>query len=700
MSTNITPYDPVDSQRLTIFYDLAERGELVDPSPVVLGYLGLTLYDAHAYKLGFLKRSPVQDDPSFVGLCVLRTRTEERFVYSASVCKKGSFQFTLFPNVPDIPYVPHASLRRDKPFLVFRTEIAAMLAAKQVGKEFNVVMLHSLLVDRPLLAAMQKSPVVIFNDETYWANPLKRALAHAVTFPLPYGRDFVDWILHFGGDVTSAYALAEQASKTSEPEHYLASKLLGERKTIYPAPPYEIEKVKEMRAIIQAQPSNSQVGVYITELEGNKGDRIEISYGFHNYVCCTNSSQILKDLPARGVVSPDCYTQRRLLLRHGFQGVLECTNLLQLARGNRLIKGTDPCLQNIDLPNRTKAEACLRFYQKYIQQLKLTTKAQYRWYTLMRDAQTVLYNGAYRMPYNPEQYKEIYLSIAQNTDEKWKTGLSWVNARQYGSESLPVNLHPCGSLSGRFSCTEPAMQSVPKELRKAFYSHAGMVFVSGDLSQCELRILAAIANDERYIANFQGDPHRETASKIFGKESANITTAERQIGKQVNLSIVYGIGNKALADNIGCSLAQAKTYKERMKLSYPQLAQWLHHTNAFGKDNGYVTTPSGRRIPLDVSSKSYSYSGANYVAQGTEMEIMLLAVNKLTEVFTQRGMYARVVHLIHDEIICESCPSIVHDVEEVLRDILTEAFREVLPNAPLTGLVDVSSGTCWGDLKG
>ncbi|HPR60742.1 MAG TPA: DNA polymerase I [Prolixibacteraceae bacterium] len=78
--------------------------------------------------------------------------------------------------------------------------------------------------------------------------------------------------------------------------------------------------------------------------------------------------------------------------------------------------------------------------------------------------------------------------------------------------------------TGRLSSTNPNLQNIPirddngREIRKAFIpTEPGMLYLSADYSQIELRIMAALSKDPNMIEAFANniDIHAATASKIF-----------------------------------------------------------------------------------------------------------------------------------------------------------------------------------------
>jgi DNA polymerase I len=100
--------------------------------------------------------------------------------------------------------------------------------------------------------------------------------------------------------------------------------------------------------------------------------------------------------------------------------------------------------------------------------------------------------------------------------------------------------------SGRASCAGPNLQQVPRDprFRALFVPEPGYVFVISDYSSMELRAAATISGDHAMTKAFeQGlNLHRLTASRMTGKDPADVTNEERKGAKCVNFGSIYGQG--------------------------------------------------------------------------------------------------------------------------------------------------------------
>ena len=106
---------------------------------------------------------------------------------------------------------------------------------------------------------------------------------------------------------------------------------------------------------------------------------------------------------------------------------------------------------------------------------------------------------------------------------------------------IHANFNQLGAATGRFSCTDPNLQGIPraKEFRRCFKAAAGHKLVIADYSQIELRIVAEISGDQRMIDAYRDgvDLHRLTASLISGKTLDQVTAKDRQSAKAVNFGL-------------------------------------------------------------------------------------------------------------------------------------------------------------------
>ncbi len=261
--------------------------------------------------------------------------------------------------------------------------------------------------------------------------------------------------------------------------------------------------------------------------------------------------------------------------------------------------------------------------------------------------------------------------------------------------------------TGRLSSSDPNLQNIPAtvgsdtdvHIRSAFKADPGHIFISADYSQIELRVVAYLSQDKQLIYAFKNnaDIHAFTAARIFDVPEDRVTKAQRQLGKRINFSILYGLTPFGLSKDLNISYADAKLYIDKYFEQYTGVALWMERVIEETKELGYVKTLWGRRryMPGIYERNKTLYESARRVAintqaQGTAAELMKIAMIKLDARFKEEGLSARLVLQIHDELLI----SVPESEKEQARVIMSEIMQHIVDwNIPL--LVTLSEGYNW-----
>lgn len=223
--------------------------------------------------------------------------------------------------------------------------------------------------------------------------------------------------------------------------------------------------------------------------------------------------------------------------------------------------------------------------------------------------------------------------------------------------------------TGRISSLEPNLQNIPirtelgREMRRFFVAESGSTLIDADYSQIELRVLAALANDENMINAFNNgeDIHKTTAAQVFNLPPEMVTPLLRSRAKAVNFGIVYGIGAFSLAKDIGVSVKEAKDYINGYLHHFSGVAEYMDKMIETAKNNGYAETLFHRRryLPELASSNHMMRAFGERVArnmpiQGTAADIIKIAMIRVCESLEKENMKSRLILQVHDELIVES----------------------------------------------
>jgi DNA polymerase-1 len=263
--------------------------------------------------------------------------------------------------------------------------------------------------------------------------------------------------------------------------------------------------------------------------------------------------------------------------------------------------------------------------------------------------------------------------------------------------------------TGRLSTTNPNLQSIPirtelgREIRSAFVAEEGSRLLSADYSQIELRILAHVSGEPKLREAFARgeDIHRTTAAEVLGKDPATLTTAERSIAKMINFGIVYGISAFGLAENLEIPREQAQAYIDAYLARFPHVQDFIARTIEQATRDGYVTSLLGRRRPVPEIRASHRQTRAlgerlavNFVMQGSNADIIKVAMIRVHERLRAEGRAARLVLQVHDELLLEVPDAEVGAVRDLVRVEMCGAYDLDPPLA-----VDVGVGENWAEAK-
>ncbi|MDD4360695.1 MAG: DNA polymerase I, partial [Syntrophaceticus sp.] len=264
--------------------------------------------------------------------------------------------------------------------------------------------------------------------------------------------------------------------------------------------------------------------------------------------------------------------------------------------------------------------------------------------------------------------------------------------------------------TGRLSSTEPNLQNIPirdelgRKIRQAFIpSEPGWVLMAADYSQIELRVMAHMSQDSRMLDDFRHgeDIHTRTAASIFGVAQEDVTPELRRKAKGVNFGIIYGITDYGLARDVHVSREEAGQYIENYFLHYPGVKRFIDQTIIDAREKGYVQTLFNRRRYLpDLLSSNRNVrafgerTAVNTPIQGSAADIIKLAMLRIHQELQEKGLMARLLLQVHDELIFE-LPA--KELESLVSLVRSGMENVVELDVPLN--VDIEAGHNWNDMQ-
>ncbi|MDC3260226.1 DNA polymerase I, partial [bacterium] len=260
--------------------------------------------------------------------------------------------------------------------------------------------------------------------------------------------------------------------------------------------------------------------------------------------------------------------------------------------------------------------------------------------------------------------------------------------------------------TGRLSSNNPNLQNIPiktekgREIRRTFIPrNKEFILLAADYSQIELRIIAALSEDENMQLAFvnKEDIHTATAAKVFGVKQNDVTREMRGKAKAVNFGIIYGQSAFGLSQNLNIPRGEAKEIIESYFIQYPKIRTYMDKTIEEAKKNGYVETILGRRRYLkDINSSNAIVRGhaernaVNAPIQGSAADIIKIAMINIHTGMKEGAYKSKMLLQVHDELVFDA-----HNNET---DRLTAFVKDKMENAVKLSVpldVEIGIGKNW-----
>ncbi len=287
-------------------------------------------------------------------------------------------------------------------------------------------------------------------------------------------------------------------------------------------------------------------------------------------------------------------------------------------------------------------------------------------------------------------------------------------------DALPQLVHPDGRVrasfnqvvaaTGRLSSSDPNLQNIPvrtedgRQIRQAFVPGApGWELLTADYSQIELRVLAHFSRDRALVQAFESDQdiHTVVAAKIFGVPEKDVNSERRRVAKTVNFGVIYGLSAFGLASRLGISQTEAAAFIESYFQQYSGVDAFITRVLEEAQAKGRVETILGRRRAINGIKSTTGRSrnvaertAINTVIQGSAADLIKRAMIDVTTAIKSRGLKARMLLQIHDELVFEAPSSEIETLAPIVREAMTEAIAFEVPIK-----VDLARGTNWLDVE-
>lgn len=284
-----------------------------------------------------------------------------------------------------------------------------------------------------------------------------------------------------------------------------------------------------------------------------------------------------------------------------------------------------------------------------------------------------------------------------------------------------------GTVTGRFSASEPNIHQLPREqkgrhsIRELFVAGPGRKLIVADYDQIELRCAGFLSEDPEMVDVFQRgeDIHRSAAAAMFRMDPADVSSELRQVGKTQNFAVLYGAGPDKIAFVARCSLERAQELIRSYFATFSLLERWkyreLQNARKLGdRQNPWmdpprvVIPPFGRlrRLPnLFELDKDYirfhaERQAINALCQGFAAYVTKLAMVELHDTLPKG---ATMIAQVHDEIIVIADDEVADETETITKKVM-EGVMNPTNGKPILGTVPLVAsaaiGDTWAEAKG
>ena len=260
------------------------------------------------------------------------------------------------------------------------------------------------------------------------------------------------------------------------------------------------------------------------------------------------------------------------------------------------------------------------------------------------------------------------------------------------------NLNSDGTVTGRFSSSDPNLQNCVKEdgsenpypVRRAIIPRPEYFFAMFDMDQAEYRLMLDYACT---IVGYETPLVKSIKEGLDVHEAtAQIAGITRKEAKSTNFCVLYGGGDQKLADLLGTDKYKAKAIKAHIFNAAPEIKYLIEKVRDKAKLKRQIHNWLGRIYQFKFEEE---YKAPNTLIQGGVADIVKVGMVKIDEFLAPHK--SRLVLNIHDELVIETHKSEKHllpEIKKLLESVYPAKFL------PLTFGCDHSFRSLGDKVKG
>lgn len=255
------------------------------------------------------------------------------------------------------------------------------------------------------------------------------------------------------------------------------------------------------------------------------------------------------------------------------------------------------------------------------------------------------------------------------------------------------------------------LQNVPGVARQIYKAPPGYVFLQADYIQAEAVVVAYMIRDEVLIDMFKKsfgmsredrkknhyDVHLMTANQMFRLDFAAITDEIRRIGKVIRHATNYDAGPGVVANQLDCSMKEAKEAIMTFHNSCPQLKLWHKEiVKELNRTRTLINLLGRKHKFTDRWGDSLFRSAYSYIPQSTVGDLLNTGLVRL---YNRYGSEMHICLQLHDAIYClvKARDSEVVKGMERMKECMLMPLRAEGEEFVID--VDFAVGPSWGEME-
>lgn len=261
----------------------------------------------------------------------------------------------------------------------------------------------------------------------------------------------------------------------------------------------------------------------------------------------------------------------------------------------------------------------------------------------------------------------------------------WVHARFW----------QCSADTGRFTCSNPNLQQVPRDSRYIIGNMPGYTIVAVDYSQIEVRVAAYVSQDQELISAVDdADIHRAIASMLFKVPASEVTKEQRRKAKAAAFALLYCGGvnrlfNQARQDGSPITMEEAGEIFHSFFSRFKGLWDFRQMAIARAKRNpvNTIRMPSTlRRVLVGRDNRP------SVILNNTVQGFAAAGIKQGIRIAGERGLMKYVGAQVHDELVAAVPDNEWEEYSVELQRAMLEGMALYLP---INVVAEIKHGTTW-----